>query len=392
MIFFGCMFTLSSLTRHVLVIRLTTGQKRYGMMTSRMYSEENMDPILIAIAAFFLLSWRKTPAGQPSPDYLDRTTTATINGLFLLLVFFSHFMTYLPASHWPPLTSLWMKTKGELIVATFLFFSGFGIMTQIKRRGHQYVANFPLRRILFIWFKFAAAVTLFLVVTLLWHGQLTGGLIFKAYLGLASLGNSAWYIFAILCAYLMTYLAFSLIRKNSLAAIGLVAAMSVIYLIIASKLLPEYYASTFFCYVGGMLFAYCQQPLTTLITETRWHYSLAWLLAGTVFIGFYLVCAVERGTWVRLVAYQIDACAFAFLFVLLAMKVSLHNPMLRYIGGNAMFSLYILQRLPMNFGQRVGWQARPILFFFVALALTLGLGWLFDLIVDRSLRRLTHKA
>lgn len=59
-----------------------------------------MDLILVMIAVMFLGSIRLTPR----PDHLDRQTTATINGFFLLLVMFSHFITYLPSA--PPLTPM----------------------------------------------------------------------------------------------------------------------------------------------------------------------------------------------------------------------------------------------------------------------------------------------
>jgi uncharacterized membrane protein len=176
-----------------------------------------MDIILILIALLFIIGMRPDFDG-PHDGYLGRSTTATINGLFILLVMFSHFMTYLPnAGAWSKLTSIWMATKGELIVATFLFFSGYGIMEQIKKRDHTYVDTFPVQRIFFVWAKFAAAITVFLLVAIATNRSLTLKQIFLSYFGLATLGNSGWYIFAILLMYILTYFAFKLCRANSVA-------------------------------------------------------------------------------------------------------------------------------------------------------------------------------
>ncbi|ANZ61574.1 hypothetical protein AYR62_03265 [Secundilactobacillus paracollinoides] len=67
-----------------------------------------MDAILLLIVLVFIVSLRPNLRG-PSPDYLNRTTTASINGLFLMLVLFSHLVTYMPPmQHWSTLTNLWM--------------------------------------------------------------------------------------------------------------------------------------------------------------------------------------------------------------------------------------------------------------------------------------------
>jgi peptidoglycan/LPS O-acetylase OafA/YrhL len=103
-----------------------------------------------------------------------------------------------------------------------------------------------------------------------------------------------------------------------------------------------------------------------------------------------MLCAKTYGI-PHIILYEIAAIAFALLFVLLVMKFTLKNPVLQYMGGNAMFSIYVLQRLPMSFGMQTSLLGHPIMFFLFIFATTIILGWLFDQTIDRTLRRLIHK-
>lgn len=327
----------------------------------------------------------------PEPGYLNRDTTATINGLFLLLVMFSHFATYLPASHLTPLTSLWMSTKGELIVTTFLFFSGFGIMEQLQKRGSAYIDTFPVKRILFVWLKFFFAVTLFIILAVILHTSYSGKRILLAYFGLTTIGNSGWYIFAILLLYCLTYLAFKWSPNSHRRALTYLFIGLIIYIIIANLTLPSWYHETILSYFAGAVFSLNQTKWLPRITKNWGSYFITGLTTLIVFCGSYLLCAFTQGL-LHYFFYQVAAISFPFLFVLLAMKVRLKNRFLRYVGGSAMFSLYILQRIPMILIQNNAIMKTPWLAFLLVLLATLALGWVFDHLIDRLLRRLTHKS
>lgn len=65
---------------------------------------------------------------------LNKEQTTCINGIFVLFVFLSHFGQY-ETMPWNNL----LLAIGQLMVAPFLFYSGYGIMEQIKRRGIVYL-------------------------------------------------------------------------------------------------------------------------------------------------------------------------------------------------------------------------------------------------------------
>ena len=74
---------------------------------------------------------------------LNKEQTTCINGIFVLFVFLSHFGQY-ETMPWNNL----LLAIGQLMVAPFLFYSGYGIMEQIQRRGIVYIDSMPRKRIL----------------------------------------------------------------------------------------------------------------------------------------------------------------------------------------------------------------------------------------------------
>lgn len=350
-----------------------------------------MDLILILLGLLLVVSVR--PGWQPTRGAtLDHQTTKTINGWFILLVLFSHFVTYLPADvammRW---TAVWMATKGELIVTTFLAFSGYGIMVQLQKRGSGYVDHLPVQRVLFVWLKFAVAVTLFLIVTG-WLGRsYAPSRIIAAYFGLATVGNSGWYVFTILLMYLLTYVAVKISGERIRLAIGLVTLATLVYSVLATRYLPSYYAVVSLSYPAGLWYGYRHSAIEGWLA-CRWsRYWVSLVGTGLIFVISYYGCSLTTG-WLHLVTYQLAALAFVSGWVLLAMKLRFVNPLLAYLGGPALFSIYILRRLPMMIGQRWGLAAHPLGYLGFVVGATLLLAAIFDWVVDERLRRWLKKA
>ena len=72
---------------------------------------------------------------------LSKEQTTCINGIFVLFVFLSHFGQY-ETMPWNWL----LLGLGQLMVAPFLFYSGYGIMEQIQRRGIVYIDGMPRKK------------------------------------------------------------------------------------------------------------------------------------------------------------------------------------------------------------------------------------------------------
>lgn len=85
---------------------------------------------------------------------LDKEQTTCINGIFVVFVFLSHFGQY-EVMPWNGI----LLAIGQLMVAPFLFYSGYGIMEQIKRRGNKYIDSMPRKRILKFYVHFCMALS-----------------------------------------------------------------------------------------------------------------------------------------------------------------------------------------------------------------------------------------
>ena len=91
----------------------------------------------------------------------------------------------------------------QLIVTTFLFYSGYGILVSLKNRK-DYLHTFP-KRILGLWLRFAAVVCLFLLLNQFLGKEYSISTILLSFTAWQSIGNSNWYILAILTLYLLSY-------------------------------------------------------------------------------------------------------------------------------------------------------------------------------------------
>lgn len=150
-------------------------------------------------------------------DYsLSIPSTTCIKGIFTILIFLSHFCQYINTNNLPYFGPyLFLRSiLGQLVVAPFLFYSGYGMMEQIKKRGKAYVDDIPKKRIFKTWFHFALAVVLYLLLSFYLRKGYSLSTIFLSFIGWSSLGNSNWYIFAILVMYICTYVSFMFLNDG----------------------------------------------------------------------------------------------------------------------------------------------------------------------------------
>lgn len=211
----------------------------------------------IILALLVLLSVKYNRYGFVD-NYLSMDMTNMIKGIFIILVFIKHATPYVINAGWQPegimgdIFYFVNNNVGQWIVAMFLFYSGYGIMESIKRKGKDYVRQIPQKRFLSVLINFDIAVVIFIVVDLLLKKTLTVKQCLLSFTGWESVGNSNWYIFIILLMYLITYLAFYKnesddFRKPLLVSIGL----TFVFCLGMSYLKAEYWYNTMFCYTVG---------------------------------------------------------------------------------------------------------------------------------------------
>lgn len=298
----------------------------------------------IILALLVLLSVKYNRGGFVD-NYLSMDTTNMIKGIFIILVFIKHATPYVINAGWQPegimgdIFYFVNNNVGQWIVAMFLFYSGYGIMESIKRKGKDYVRQIPQKRFLSVLINFDIAVVIFIVVDLLLRKTLTVKQCLLSFTGWESVGNSNWYIFIILLMYLTTYLAFYKnesddFRKPLLVSIGL----TFVFCLGMSYLKAEYWYNTMFCYTAGLVFSGYKDKIEEFVKS---HY---WLI---LIVSLIVLLIIDRIPYsAKGLIYNAFAVVFCACVVLGTMKFKINSHILLWCGKN-LFPLYIYQRVPM---------------------------------------------
>ena len=134
-------------------------------------------------------------------NYLAHSQTKCIEGIFVLLVILSHFKnSYITPGQNDKLYFAFQNHLGQNIVTMFLFYSGFGMMSGIERKGLSYIQKVP-SKFLKLLIRFALAVALYAILQGLYGNTYSLSRLFLSVIGWSSIGNYSWYVFTMLCIY-----------------------------------------------------------------------------------------------------------------------------------------------------------------------------------------------
>ena len=163
--------------------------------------------MIVFVALLGLITLLGVQKRKKEEPFLSKEMTTTVNGIFVLCIFLTHSSEYISFSGVADsLYRHFQNFHNQWIVTTFLAFSGYGVMSQIVKYGDVYLAEYPKNRLLKTLFNFDIAVLLYLVMNLILGINYSTTEIIGSFVGITSVGNSNWYIFAILVMYLVSYL------------------------------------------------------------------------------------------------------------------------------------------------------------------------------------------
>lgn len=310
-----------------------------------------------------------------NPNYLSKETTSSIKGLFVLIVFYSHISGYVTFSQNSFLMNKLSLFLGQLMVTMFLFYSGYGVFVSLKKKGKEYLDNFPKNRILKTYLQFFIIVGLFLIVNLFLNKKVKIFNIFLSFLGWDSLGNSNWYIFIIILLYLFTYLSFKIFSKSYEKSVVSVWLFTLLFLIIIKNFRPTYWYDTILCYPLGLSFGYYQKRIEPFLKNNKRYLISSFFLV-------ILFCLFRLRAHQILFCYEMMALVFTLLIVLITMKVNIRSKVLKWFGDR-LFTFYILQRLPMMILKSSS--LSPSLYFISCFGITIVLVIIFDYLFKRIL-------
>ena len=282
-------------------------------------------------------------------DCLSKDKTNSIRGAFIILVFFSHFTSYIQNFN---ILDQYEKTLLALIsqrmVTMFLLYSGYGIMESIKKKGKSYVNGIPLKRIGKVLLQFDIAVFLFILVKCI-IGQassLSVKLVLLSLIGWKSVGNSNWYVFAVIIAYFAAFIGFKLTKSHA-GGIAVTTGLILIYCFLMHFLTSQglRWYDTILCFPLGMVLSECKDKAFRI-----YRFRPLWWGSVLALIAFQAISIKYAGSILLRIAAMIT---FSILVFLITMRVSVDNPALRYLGSH-LFGLFIMQRVPMILVKQYG--------------------------------------
>ncbi len=329
--------------------------------------------VIIMLLVIFT-GFKATGENQFNKDYISYKQTNAINGIFVLLVFFSHACAY--ATYNGVLDGPYQALRGHLgqmIVVPFLFYSGYGIMESIKKKGTDYIKQIPGKRFLRVFYHYDIAVFLFLLLNLYLGNELKLKRTLLAFTTWTSIGNSNWYITAALGLYLITFVAFIIARKHHYIGAILTTALSVAFVYWQITMNREAYCyNTIILYAVGMWYSLLKDKIERIVQKSDLIYFFVCALVGCAY--WYSFNHRKDGVeW-----HSVWGVLFMALVVLITMKFSINNEMLQWLGKHT-FSVYILQRMPMLILKDLGIAAtNKYAFIVISFVLTVFIAELFD--------------
>ncbi len=329
--------------------------------------------ILAVLLVLSCYSAKVARTGQFFEDYLSKSNTTAINGIFVVLVFLCHFYSYVSFGTTFIDRSFvnFVQYLGQLVVVTFFFFSGYGMIYSISKKGMPYVKKIPMTRFLRVLLHFDIAIALFMIMNLFLGHKFPLYYNLLSLIAWESIGNSNWFIFATLCLYLIVFVSFIICRCNKYIGTSVAIALTAVLIFLLIKAnKPTFFYNTIFCYPLGMVYGLFKDKIDKIVMKKDWIYLCFLVIAVAGFIifkyfGFFYPAAVF----------------FVFSIVFLSMKVRLNNVFLQFTGKRV-FSIYIIQRIPMAIFKYFGLTAHRYIFFAVTFTLTLLMAYAFDKLIS----------
>lgn len=338
--------------------------------------------MIFFVLLLLLLIFNKAEFCKPNEfnkNYASPDSTLAIKGIFVALILLSHGKGYIDLnSPYDAPYVAFQNHLNQMVVAMFLFYSGFGMMESIKKKQSAYITSLATKRFPNLFLNYSLAVLLYFVMDYCIGNPKTLKDLFIAIIGWNGIGNSSWYIFVIFVMYIATMIAFlpKYFSKNKFVEFISIVILSVlgVALILALKKAGKegFWYNTIVLFVLGFWYSFFKDVIEKIVMKNDAVYLTC---LGVIIVG-YSYFTLHR--WDRLLMFEIWAILFCALMIMLSMKITLQNEILKFLGKH-IFSIYILQRIPMILLDHYGVSDRhKYIFIISSLAISVVMAVLYD--------------
>jgi len=302
-----------------------------------------MDILLLILFIVFCISCKYKRGGND--EYMSIESTRTINGVFVVFIFFRHSFSYIEYQKLDFVYSHINQMLGQLIVASFFLYSGYGIMNSfITKKEYKHRL---LVRIMNLWFKYLIAIFFYTLLNCFLDREFSLIHYMKSIFAWESIGNSNWFIFSTLSLYFFTYFAFS-VAKNNNTIIIILLMLCLCYTTLLIRLgKPSWWYDTIWAFVLGIIFRTFEDMINdklTCIRGIKWGLDLVSIL---ILMG--IINVINSSNILGLSIYSL---LFCILLIVFTSKVHVKNSFFHFLGYYC-FEIYIYQRLVMIVFQKL---------------------------------------
>ncbi|MCD7893907.1 MAG: hypothetical protein LUG60_09425 [Erysipelotrichaceae bacterium] len=275
-------------------------------------------------------------------NYLSMDNTLAIKGIFVVLIFLSHIRTYTSFDFvLDTATIKLIDLMSQLVVTMFLFYSGYGIYESIKTKNN-YIQNFPKHRIGYVFMNLILGLSLYMILNIFIHKSYPIENIILSFIGLKSIGNSSWFMFAILILYITAYLSFRIFKKPKQAIMS-VTILSIVYVLTMTYF--EYsprYSCTHLCFALGMWYSYYHHSIDAFLKNKMSSYYFITIGIGILMIlSAVIISNIGEIGYFSNLLYNIIAMFFSLFIVFCSMKISFCSRILIHINDYAYMFLFL---------------------------------------------------
>lgn len=319
---------------------------------------------LLVLTVFIKIKYRKK---DEIDTFLDKDYSTAIIGVFALIIFFSHFSGYLdqtPLNKLDEIAFFTTSALGQLMVVPFMFFSGYGIFEQYKKKGGKYATNMPKNRIFKVYLMFLIAWSIFFILSFILKANYTYDTYLLSIFGVTSIGNSNWYVVVILALYITSYFAFKIGGDNRGISLIVNLTLCLLLIFILQRFnMDQFWWDAIPAYMFGLVFSYIKPNVISFFKKNNFN---RWIFLA-LSIGLTVLFGLLNNSYHNPCLYEGMAISFCLIFVSLLSLFHLGNKIVITLGKYC-FWIYILQRIPMMIFYQVPALTSNVYLYFVLCA------------------------
>lgn len=333
--------------------------------------------LYLAVFLVFILSLRPR---KDDNEILDKNFTNAIKTLFILLIVLSHILNtvhYNDGSILAKGLGIFRGAMGQMCVAPFLFISGYGLFEGYKKHGDAYNKKIFINHFLKIWLFTIICLIPYFIYDPIVNGARPIGDYFLTLIGLKSLGNQSWFIFAILFVYLITFLVGLFKFKNKWINCLIITMLCIGYAVVFKLLgYGSYWYNTIISFPIGIAISLSKDQISKMFVKKR--NAIIFLCSSLILYGLCYVL-ISKTNVPELVFETLQNLLVIVGIISFSRLFTAKKSILLYFGINS-WPLFLLHMFPILIFKNVLSNSNLfyVLSFFCSLILTIPFAFLLN--------------